>query len=107
VPLFAILAGAILAWCGWNGLSALTVVDKTMRGEQLPGYTKGSGLTDLAGPLIGYELLKASLSGGGLSKLLGAGGGGEGAGKGDDDGGDDGGGDDIGGDNIPEIPADF
>jgi hypothetical protein len=81
VPLFAILAGAILAWCGFQGLSAITVVDRTLRGQGLPDYSKGSGLTDLLGPLLGFELLKSSLSGGGLSKLLsGVGGGGGGGG---------------------------
>jgi hypothetical protein len=86
MPLLAILAGSILAWCGFNGLSAATLIDRTMRGLGTPQYQKGSGVTNLLGPLLGFELAKAAVSGGGLTKLLGSAGGGGGEGQGEGEG---------------------
>ena len=86
MPLFALLIGSLAAWCGFNGLSLATVIDRTMRGKGMPQYQRGSGITNLLGPLLGFELAKAAVSGGGLSKLLGAGGGGGGSGEGEGEG---------------------
>lgn len=83
MPLLAIVAGAIVAWCGFNGLNVGDVALRAFKRQPMPTYRKGSGLTDLVGPIAGYELFKAAVQGsagsvlkGLLSAIPGAGGGG-------------------------------
>jgi hypothetical protein len=73
VPFFLVLVGAILAWSGWNGLNVGTVVDNAMRGKPTPAHTKGSGFTNLLGPVIGFEVIKSLLSSSEGLDLLGLG----------------------------------
>jgi hypothetical protein len=69
IAVLLILAGCIVAWSGYNDLSAWTVVRSSVsKTRALPAYDKGAGAKKALAEVVGFELVKAAASG--VSSLL-------------------------------------
>lgn len=64
-----ILFGAVVAWSGYNDVSAFSVIKAALSGSPIPRYDQGAGARKVLAEVLGFELAKSAAQG--LSSLLG------------------------------------